>query len=295
MEPGEEAHALPETIPAELEVNQDGQGPCEEPEVADTLPDAPQSPLEMPSAVPVPNEKALPAELRDDVSVASTLSLGSPWEKEIYKYVQQQDGTYVKYIKDECVALAKARGWDLGPIPVGALCKGPGSSDMPPPPVPVKIAAAPTVPNAAPDSPAAPNVPHAAPDSAAAPKVPHADPNSAAAAELPPSVGAPAKDASAPPPPDRTLELAGLEALMTAQKQREQEAVGHEIAKVQQQVMLANQLPVQPADGQTLEISWSTHKKEGMRLKRLMEDSADGQRMYPHMAKMWSGTKEDRV
>ena len=48
-----------------------------------------------------------------------------------------------------------------------------------------------------------------------------------------------------PPPPakaqDRSLELAGLQALMEGQKQREQAAVGDEIAKVQAQLVLASQ------------------------------------------------------
>lgn len=38
---------------------------------------------------------------------------------------------------------------------------------------------------------------------------------------------------------------------------------------------------------------WTTHKKEGMRLKRLMEENADGATTYPHMAKLWNGSKED--
>lgn len=80
---------------------------------------------------------------------------------------------------------------------------------------------------------------------------------------------------------------------MEGQKQREQAAVGDEIAKVQAQLVLASQNAAQPKSGQSYEISWSTHKKEGMRLKRLMEESADGQKNYPHMAKMWCGSKAD--
>ena len=76
-------------------------------------------------------------------------------------------------------------------------------------------------------------------------------------------------------PPDRSVEMAGLTALMEAQKLRE-----------------ANQKPVQTtAEGQR--IDWTTHKKEGMRLKRLMEENADGATSYPHMAKLWNGSKED--
>ena len=302
MDAGEQAEDLPETVPGQPDDFPDAQGPCEEPALPDTLPDldypdydeainetaAPQvtetavPDVTTETAVPdvttemavpdvttetatptaVINEKALPGDARDDrddVSVATTMSLGSPWEKEIYKYVRQQDGTYIKYVRDECKALAIARGWDLGPVAVGAPCKGPhNSNDMPPPPVPVKLRT-----NAA----AAPTVPAPVSEAAAAPAA------GQAAAEQSPSAQ------PAPKAQDRTLELAGLQALMQAQHRREQEAVGKEIEKVQQQVLLANELPPQPKVDQSLEISWSTHKKEGMRLKRLMEDSAEGQKM----------------
>ena len=43
----------------------------------------------------------------------------------------------------------------------------------------------------------------------------------------------------------------------------------------------------QPADT----VNWSSHKKEGMRLTRLMDSNAAA---YPHMAKMWEGSKKDR-
>lgn len=74
-------------------------------------------------------------------------------------------------------------------------------------------------------------------------------------------------------PPDRTLELAGLEALIKEQKAREAEAVA--------------------ADGvlQPSEINWTTHRKEGMRLKRLMEESPDG-KAFPHMMEMWNAGKD---
>lgn len=39
-------------------------------------------------------------------------------------------------------------------------------------------------------------------------------------------------------------------------------------------------------------IDWTTHKKEGVRLKRLMEESSEGA-SFPNMAKLWNGTKED--
>ena len=40
-------------------------------------------------------------------------------------------------------------------------------------------------------------------------------------------------------------------------------------------------------------VDWTTHKKEGMRLKRLMEESQDGAARFPHMAQLWNGSKED--
>jgi len=64
------------------------------------------------------------------------------------------------------------------------------------------------------------------------------------------------------------LELAGMQALMSAQKTREREA-------------------------KESRIDWTTHKKEGMRLKRLMEENADGATSFPNMAKLWNGSKED--
>eukprot|EP00438_Fugacium_kawagutii_P017116 Skav204432 [mRNA] locus=scaffold1093:68687:69917:- [translate_table: standard] len=42
-----------------------------------------------------------------------------------------------------------------------------------------------------------------------------------------------------------------------------------------------------------IEVNWSTHRKEGMRLKRLMEESAQGEK-FPHMKQMWAGSAADR-
>ncbi len=67
-------------------------------------------------------------------------------------------------------------------------------------------------------------------------------------------------------PQDRTLELAGLEALLKQHKVRNQ--------------------PSPP-----MKIDWVTHKKEGMRLKRLMEESEEGAK-FPHMKAMFAGSKE---
>ena len=329
-DPLPEVAGLPDTVPGILEDFQDAQTPPEEPvaeldspkepwqndEVADTLPDAPE-PADVQEK---PTEKSLPAEQDvpgDDVSMASTLSPGEPWEKDMYRYVLQKDGIYVKYIKDEFLPLAKARSWDIGPIPVGSATKLPEASgpvqsrkDLAAQQITIKLTppneAVQTPPVAAvEDSPAAP--PAAAPNTsppAAAPGAGPAPPVTAPEAG-PPAPPAPAPPVTAPeasPPPvaaskaqDRTLELAGLQALMEQQKLREQAAVGDEISKVQAQLVLASQNASQPKPaGKSCEISWSTHKKEGMRLKRLMEDSADGPKNFPHMAKMWCGTKEDR-
>ena len=72
-------------------------------------------------------------------------------------------------------------------------------------------------------------------------------------------------------PQDRTLELNGLQALMQQQKIREAAAQGERVVA---------------------RIDWTTHRKEGMRLKRLMEESADGAK-FPHMQQMFSGSKEE--
>ena len=89
-------------------------------------------------------------------------------------------------------------------------------------------------------------------------------------------------------PPDRTLELAGLQALMAQQKQREIEQ------HLSQQPPAGVATLPQPVNENGEErVDWTTHKKEGMRLKRLMEENAQGASKFPHMAKMWSGSKED--
>lgn len=81
------------------------------------------------------------------------------------------------------------------------------------------------------------------------------------------------------PAPDRTLELNGLQALMAAQKGREQQSLS-----------LAQSAALTPA---TEKLDWSTHKKEGMRLKRLMEESSEGEK-FPRMKKLFNeGSKED--
>jgi hypothetical protein len=51
-------------------------------------------------------------------------------------------------------------------------------------------------------------------------------------------------------------------------------------------------VPAAAADAGTLRIDWTTHKKEGMRLKRLMEESAHGAEQFPHMHKLWQSGRE---
>lgn len=86
-----------------------------------------------------------------------------------------------------------------------------------------------------------------------------------------PAPEAPAKAASSrgeEPSNNRELELAGLEAL------------------VKQHQGIQNSLAVNTPK---VEINWSTHRKEGMRLKRLMEESPNGS-SFPHMVEMWQGS-----
>lgn len=75
-------------------------------------------------------------------------------------------------------------------------------------------------------------------------------------------------------PPDRTLELRGMQAL----------ADQHVALQLQQ-------AEKEPMPTKATKIDWTTHKKEGMRLKRLMEESAEGAK-FPHMQSMFSGSKE---
>jgi len=55
----------------------------------------------------------------------------------------------------------------------------------------------------------------------------------------------------------------------------------------------ADELPKQSTPSVPGEVvNWVTHKKEGMRLKRLMEESSEG-RKFPHMQEMWCGSAAD--
>eukprot|EP00435_Cladocopium_sp_Y103_P042312 s2212_g11.t1 len=126
---------------------------------------------------------------------------------------------------------------------------------------------------------------HGPPDSAdgALDKTPDVavEPGNAATVPEPEQQAAPAKapEAEVPAPssvagpPDRTLELAGMEALLKNQKVREQ-------LEHQQQLAQAKQVRAQQGcvlNTPHVEINWTTHRKEGMRLKRLMEESSEGQ------------------
>lgn len=244
-------------------------------------------------------------------SVASTVSLGDFWEKEYYEY-KEENGKWVKYVKDKYLPLAKARNWNLGPIPVGEevvvpVCKGLGTVTVPQPVQPSEQPLQPqtSAPMATPQSEtsvrATPQPETSAPASMATP----APPLQETAAEMDvetPTVATPMQpgqgsmDPESLPktsgPPDRTLELAGLQALMDAQISREQAAAMQEINKFEAQRLLDAQ--DQKVSVAALEkIDWTTHKKEGMRLKRLIEESCDGAQNFPYMAKMWAGSKED--
>ena len=54
----------------------------------------------------------------------------------------------------------------------------------------------------------------------------------------------------------------------------------------------ASEVPAVHVNAPKVEINWLTHKKEGMRLKRLMEESPDGKK-FPHMQEMWNGSTTD--
>ena len=93
---------------------------------------------------------------------------------------------------------------------------------------------------------------------------------------------APVPDTPSSGGPDRTLELAGLQALMKNQQNRDM---------LQAQLALQNaeqyraQHPV--INTPKVEVNWTTHRKEGMRLKRLMEESPEGSK-FPHMQRLWN-------
>ena len=98
-----------------------------------------------------------------------------------------------------------------------------------------------------------------------------------------------AEPASAAGPPDRSLELAGLQALMQQQKQREAAQQVRSVQHAQETLRTPGALEALHVTAPKVEVNWVTHKKEGMRLKRLMEESPDAQK-FPHMVEMWSGS-----
>ena len=263
------------------------------------------------------NEKSLEKE----DSLASTASLGESWEREFYDY-KKENGKWVKYIKDKYVALAKARNWSLGPIDITAeaappmeklgvlsIKAGQTSDQQPDAAVPTSAepkalvqqppAAAPTSepkipvqqPNAAAPTSSEPEIPvqqHKAAAPTNEPKIPVQQPDASAVEKEKPDRPVLQEAAG---PPDRTLELAGLQALMKGQVEREQAAALAEATRVEG---LLNPGPRAVAETAGPDrVDWVTHKKEGMRLKRLLEESADGAKSFPHMAKMWAGSKED--
>ena len=152
MLPDDTIHAdatLPDTIPADIPSVQ-----LHASEVPETQPDEPMSEMEEQPAdaqsdhemdlepagddpmdgVPLTDaedrlgKNVAPAvnakSLQKEDSVASTVSLGDAWEKELYSY-KEENGKWVKYVKDKYVPLAKARNWTLGPIDVRAKAAPP--------------------------------------------------------------------------------------------------------------------------------------------------------------------------
>ena len=129
---------LPDTIPGDLDsVPQDAQGQPEDQQVSPAGDDggakaAPMSdqhpggdgnvakaPAEPDKQSLPPNDPAVDGEALDDhelQSLASTMSLGPPWETEFYQYKREGD-QWVKSAKEKYASLAIARGWKLGPIP----------------------------------------------------------------------------------------------------------------------------------------------------------------------------------
>ena len=277
--------------------------------------------IDVPEPMDVENVDQLAILDRKD-SVASTVSLGDCWEKEYYEY-KEENGQWVKYVKEKYMPLARARNWKLGPIPAGEevavpVCKGLGTVTVPVDPAssqplqPAAPTASPAQPLAFPAPMATPAVPLPETPAATAarplpetvpamtqalPETPSSAPMASPAQPSPETVEAPAQPlpkALVPvaTPPDRTLELAGLQALMEGQKAREHAAAMEEVNKFEAQRLLDAQ-GQQVAMPGVERIDWTTHKKEGMRLKRLIEESADGAQTFPYMAKMWAGSKED--
>lgn len=159
--------------------------------------------------------------------------------------------------------------------PVGGTMEAPPDTVAPTvvegTPSPAASPATPAAPEApTPALPAPPAEPPAAPPAAPAPAAPQPPQARGVDAGSKRDQNSAALDGLAAQPPGRVLELRGLQALSDQ----------HVAMQVQNKQVLEDH-----------KIKWTTHKNEGMRLKRLMEESGEGKK-FPHMQRMFSGTKE---
>ena len=352
---------LPDTIPGDLDsVPQDAQGQPEDQQVSPAGDDggakaAPMSdqhpggdgnvakaPAEPDKQSLPPNDPAVDGEALDDhelQSLASTMSLGPPWETEFYQYKREGD-QWVKSVKNKYASLAIARGWKLGPIPATedpvVRCDAPLpalSIPMTPPPgalpaaatlpaattvatpaadevaapAATPVASAPTTTVAMPAAtevalPAVTGAMHATAEAEVA--IPAATPTSVdmpAATEIAlpaektaamPAAAEVAIPAATPALPATTVAMPATAqvAIPAATTLAEAAPVAMPAASALPAATVA--VPAAAADAGTLRIDWTTHKKEGMRLKRLMEESAHGAEQFPHMHKLWQSGRE---
>ena len=212
------------------------------------------------AATPVEELETLPAEL----------TLPSPaWAEPVGGTVEAPVDTVAPTVLDGATP-EKLQA----PAPAAPAAPAPAAEQVPAPAAPAPAAEQVPVPVApAPEAEQVPAAPAPAAPAPAAEQVPAAP----APAPAAPAPAAPAAEGSKVKHnaaalesvrvrrPDRTLELRGLQALSDQH--------------------LA--LQVHKED----KINWTTHKNEGMRLKRLMEESGEGKK-FPHMQSMFSGTKE---
>ena len=70
----------------------------------------------------------------------------------------------------------------------------------------------------------------------------------------------------------------------------EMEQLVHQSQAAPGQPSAAPSQPSAPAEA-AQRFNWSTHKNEGMRLRRMMDSNSE---RFPHMAKLWEGTNKDR-
>ena len=367
---------LPDTIPGDLEsVPQDAQGQPED--QVDAQLECPhgdaaaapmsdqhaggdgtvaKAPSDQQSLLPNPEIDGQALDAHEAASLASTASLGPPWETEFYQYKREGD-QWVKTVTDKYASLAIARGWKLGPMPatedpvarheapIPPLCI-PSTQrpvDLPaaapaattsveatvavPPAAEMAVAASPlpaavvpaatTLPTAA-----AVGVPAASPLPAAAEMAVPAATTLPAAAEmavpaattlpataemaLPAASPLPAAAAvavpAASPLPAAAVPVPAASPLPAAAEMAVPAASPLPAAAAVPVSALPATAPMRPpcsalpaaasADDVTLRVDWTTHKKEGMRLKRLMEESAHGAEQFPHMHKLWSSGRD---